>query len=87
MKSIKINSRYYPIFTEMSGSDLLYLLKRLGISQRTYGLQVVPPLNTASGINNYSTTKKLPMRLIWPLLNMYDQNLLISLLEQYPNRR
>jgi hypothetical protein len=87
MKSIKINPRYYPVFTEMSGSELLYLLKRLGISQRTYGLQVVPPLNTASGINNYSTTKKLPMRFILPLLNMYDQNLLISLLEQYPNRR
>jgi hypothetical protein len=27
------------------------------------------------------------MRFILPLLNMYDQNLLISLLEKYPNRR
>ena len=30
MKSTKIHPRYIPIFSEMSGVDLMYLLKKVG---------------------------------------------------------
>ena len=30
MKSIKMHPRYIPIFIEMSGVDLMYLLKKVG---------------------------------------------------------
>ena len=87
MKSIKMNPRYMSIFTEMTGVELMYLLKRLGISQRSYGLMMDPPMNSAAAVNNYRSNKKLPMRMIWPLLQKYDHGMLVSLLEQNPRRK
>ena len=55
MKTIKIHPKYIPIFTEMSGADLMYILKRLGISQRRYGLMMTPPIVSSP---YFSTTQK-----------------------------
>ena len=82
-----MNPRYMSIFTEMSGADLMYLLKRLGISQRRYGLMMTPPMNSASVVCNYRSYRKLPMRMIWPLLLQYDHGMLAGLLEQNPRRK
>ena len=87
MKTTKIHPRYIPIFSEMSGADLMYILKRLGISQRRYGLMMNPPMNSASVVCNYRSNKKLPMRMIWPLLQQYDHELIIGLLKERANRR
>lgn len=87
MKTTKIHPRYIPIFTEMSGADLMYILKRLGISQRRYGLMMNPPMNSASVVCNYRSNKKLPMRMIWPLLQQYDHSMLASIIEQNPRRK
>jgi len=87
MKTIKIHPKYIPIFTEMSGADLMYLLKRLGISQRRYGLMMTPPMNSASVVCNYRSHRKLPMRMIWPLLQQYDHGMLVGLLEHNPRRK
>jgi len=87
MKTTKIHPRYIPIFTEMTGVELMYLLKRVGISQRRYGLMMNPPMNSAAAVNNYRSYKKLPMRMIWPLLQQYDHGMLVSLLEQNPRRK
>ena len=86
MKTTKIHPRYIPIFSEMSGVDLMYVLKRLGISQRRYGLMMDPPMNSASVVNNYRSCKILPMRMIWPLLQQYDHELIIGLLKERANR-
>jgi len=71
----------------MSGADLMYILNRLGISQRRYGLMMDPPMNSAAAVNNYRSYKKLPMRMIWPLLQQYDHGMLVSLLEQNHRRK
>ena len=63
------------------------ILKRIGITQKRYGLQLDPPLSTASAVNNYSTHKKLPFRMIAPLLDSYPADFLLQLLEEYPKRR
>jgi len=73
--------------SQFNGSELFFLLKRLGISQRKYGLLIDPPLNTASAVNNYSTHKQLPFRLIVSLLEKYPADFLIQLLDQHPKRR
>lgn len=52
MKTTKIHQIYIPIFIEMSGLDLMYILKRLGISQRRYGLMMNQPMNSDSIVNN-----------------------------------
>ena len=52
MKSIKIHPRYIPIFIEMSGLDLMYILKRLGIFLKNYGLMMNQPMNSDSVVNN-----------------------------------
>lgn len=87
MKSIKMNPRYMSNFTAMTGVELMYLLKRLGVSQRRYGLMMDPPMNSAAAVNNYRSYKKLPMRMIWPLLRQYDHELIIGLLKERANRR
>ncbi len=53
MKTTKIHQRYIPIFIEMIGVDLMYILKRLGIFLKNYGLMMDPPMNSASVVNNY----------------------------------
>ena len=45
MKITKIHQRYIPIFIEMIGVDLMYILKRLGIFLKNYGLMMNPPTN------------------------------------------
>jgi hypothetical protein len=41
-------------------------------------------MNSAAAVINYRSYKKLPMRMIWPLLQQYDHGMLVSLLEQNP---
>ena len=52
MKSIKIHPRYIPIFIEIIGVDLMYILKRLGIFLKNYGLMMNQPMNSDSVVNN-----------------------------------
>jgi len=87
MKISQYDPELCSIMSQINGSELLFLLKRLGISQRKYGLLIDPPLNTASAVNNYSTYKQLPFRLIVPLLDSYPADFLLHLLEQYPKRK
>ena len=63
------------------------ILRRIVISEKRYDLQLDPPLSTASAVNNYSTHKKLPFRMIAPLLDSYPADFLLQLLEEYPKRR
>ena len=63
MKTTKIHQRYIPIFIEMIGVDLMYILKRLGIFLKNYGLMMNPPTNSASVVNNsWSCTSSLVYR-------------------------
>jgi len=43
-----------------------------------------PTKSTASAVNNYSTHKQLPFRLISPLLDNYPAEFLLGLLYNYP---
>jgi hypothetical protein len=63
------------------------ILKRIGIKQKRYVLQLDPPLSTASAVNNYSTHKQLPFRLIAPLLDSYPADFLLHLLEEYQKEK
>ncbi len=63
------------------------ILKRIGITQKRYGLQLDPPLHTASAVNNYNTYKKLPFRMIPPLLDSYPADFLLNLLKDYSKRK
>jgi hypothetical protein len=87
MKLSQYDPELYGIMSKITGSELLFLLKRIGITQKRYGLQLDPPLSTASAVNNYSTHKQLPFRLIAPLLDSYPADFLLHLLEEYPKRR
>ena len=66
---------------EISGEELLYLLRRLGITQRAYGLMVEPPINSGAGIRNYVLKKKIPVRMITPLIEKYPAVFLEELLK------
>ena len=87
MKLSQYDPELYGIMSKITGSELLFLLKRIGITQKRYGLQLDPPLHTASAVNNYSTHKQLPFRMIAPLLDSYPADFLLHLLEEYPKRR
>ncbi|MFZ4569339.1 MAG: hypothetical protein ACOYND_09915 [Bacteroidota bacterium] len=87
MKLSQYDPELYGIMSKITGSELLFLLKKIGITQKRYGLQLDPPLSTASAVNNYSTHKQLPFRLIAPLLDSYPADFLLHLLEEYPKRR
>ena len=87
MKLSQYDPELYGIMSQITGSELLFLLKRIGITQKRYGLQLDPPLSTASAVNNYSTHKKLPFRMIALLLDSYPADFLLQLLEEYPKRR
>lgn len=65
----------------MTGSELLYVLKRLGINQLQYGLLLQPPITTAGGLNHYRSAKKLSYRLFKPLIDSYDLDIIIDYLE------
>jgi hypothetical protein len=87
MKLSQYDPELYGIMSKITGSELLFLLKKIGITQKRYGLQLDPPLSTASAVNNYSTHKQLPFRMIAPLLDSYPADFLLHLLEEYPKRR
>lgn len=87
MKLSQYDPELYGIMSQITGSELLFLLKRIGITQKRYGLQLDPPLHTASAVNNYSTHKQLPFRMIAPLLDSYPADFLLHLLEEHPKRR
>ena len=85
MKTTKIHQIYIPIFIEIIGVDLMYILKRLGIFLKNYGLMMNQSMNSAAAVNNYRSYKKLPMRIIWPLLIQYDHGMLVSIIEHPPS--
>lgn len=66
----------------MTGEELMYLLRRLGITCRNYGLMCDPPIGTGAGVNYYRYHKKIPMRLIVPLIEKYPTIFLEDLLKQ-----
>lgn len=66
----------------MTGEELMYLLRRLGITCRNYGLMCEPPIGTGAGVNYYRYHKKIPMRLIVPLIEKYPTIFLEELLKQ-----
>ena len=87
MKTTKIHQIYIPIFIEIIGVDLMYILKRLGIFLKNYGLMMNQPMNSDSVVNNYRSNNKWPMRMIWPLLQQYNHGMLASIIEQNPRRK
>jgi|APGre2960657404_1045060.scaffolds.fasta_scaffold34595_1 hypothetical protein len=66
----------------MSGSELLFCIKRLGINQLQYGLMLNPPITTAGGLNHYRSSKKLSYRLFKPLIDNYDLDLILEYLNK-----
>ena len=52
MKITKIHQIYILIFIEIIGVDLMYILKRLGIFLKNYGLMMNQPMNSDSVVNN-----------------------------------
>lgn len=65
----------------ITGDELLYLLKRLGITHRTYGMMIEPPITTGAGMIYYRLKKKIPVRLITPLIEKYPPTFLEELLK------
>ena len=63
MKSIKIHPRYIPIFIEIIGVDLMYLLNSLVIFKKNYGLMMNKSMNSDAAVNNsWSWTSSLVYR-------------------------
>jgi hypothetical protein len=75
--------------SNISGDDLIFLLKRLGITMRDYAMMIQPPITTGAGINyyRYHRSGKLPIRLIEPLVEKYPPVYLQELLKQKPERK
>jgi hypothetical protein len=65
----------------INGKELVELLRNLGITMNRYASMIQPPLASASGINYYRAHKKLPFRLISPLIEQYPMQFLINLLD------
>jgi len=66
----------------MTGSELLYVIKKLGINQLQYGLMLNPPITTAGGLNHYRTSRKLSFRFFKPLIDNYEVDIILNYLEQ-----
>jgi hypothetical protein len=66
----------------MTGKELVQILHILGITMNRYATMVKPPLASASGINYYRSAKKIPFRIIMPLIEQYPVQFLVNLLEQ-----
>ena len=47
-----MHPRYIPIFIEMSGVDLMYLLNSLVIFKKNYGLMMNKSMNSDAAVNN-----------------------------------
>lgn len=65
----------------MSGKDFVQILRILGITMNNYAHMVKPPLASASGINYYRSAKKLPFRIILPLIENYPVQFLVNLIQ------
>ena len=68
--------------SNMTGDELMFLLRRLGITCRNYGLMCDPPIGTGAGVNYYRYHKTIPMRLIVPLVERYPTIFLEELLKK-----
>jgi hypothetical protein len=66
----------------INGQQLIFLLKKLGITHLKYASKVEPPFESASGVGNYRHHQQLPFRLVKPLIEDYDPYFLITLLRQ-----
>jgi hypothetical protein len=66
-------------YGEITGKEFIELLRYLGITMARYGTMCKPPLQSASGINNYRYKKKIPFRLLAPLLEFYPVQFLVNL--------
>lgn len=67
----------------ITGKELLYLLKKLGITQQQYALMLNPPLSTQAGISYYGNQKNLPLRLVVPLVEKYPPEILLQMLRDW----
>jgi len=68
--------------SNINGNELLFLLKSLGITQSDYSRMLTPPLTTGAGVGYYSSHKKLPFRLLLPLVEQYPPEFLLDLLKK-----
>lgn len=66
----------------INGSELIFILKSLGITQGEYARMIYPPITSGAGINYYSSHKKLPFRLIMPLVEQYPPEFLLNILKK-----
>lgn len=68
--------------SQITGEQLCWLIKKLGITGKKYGMMVEPPLQTASGVWNYARKGSIPFRMIKPMIENYDPHFLLALLKQ-----
>jgi hypothetical protein len=66
---------------KITGEQLIYLLKELGIFQKDYARKIIPPLNTAQAINKLRNQNKISYRYIKPLTDEYSIEFLINILK------
>jgi len=68
--------------SQITGEQLCWLIKKVGITGLKYATMVDPPLQTASGVWAYGRKKTFPFRMIKPLIERYDPHFLLALLKQ-----
>jgi hypothetical protein len=68
--------------SNINGHELIYILKSLGLTQGQYARMITPPITTGAGINYYSQHKKLPFRLLLPLVEQYPPEFLLDILKK-----